>query len=147
MLQSILLFIAVAYIGFITAENKALKKELKKVKRARKAESKAFKNLVKQLVDIASDYRKDAEDYRKAYEECHEAFSDVFVDRHKLNKKVANLKEKLSDIEDLHGRVVNNIHVMLKERRLIKTRYMNTYTTYSDFGELTYEDRVTLFGI
>ena len=63
-----------------------------------------------------------------------------------LFKENKLLKDRLEYVENLHSHMVNNLHILLKEGRVIKHKYMNNIVPYGSFGQLTNEDRMELFG-
>ena len=42
--------------------------------------------------------------------------------------------------------MVNNMHTLLKQGRVIKSKYMDTVIPYKSFGQLSNEDRLELYG-
>ena len=87
----------------------------------------------------AIELNRELEDYKEAYEKCYEEYKSLFRER-------VELKKRLKDIEDLHSHMVNTLHVLLKEGRIIKSRYLHSYVPYGNFGQLSNEDRLELFG-
>ena len=135
----VLLFAAIAVIGVQALIIKALVKEVKTTRKEVRKERVASKKFVEIVTKAASEYKREAQDYRDAYEECYREFTILFRENH-------TLKKRLSYIEDLHSHMVNNMHVLLKEGRVIKSKYMGQIIPYESFGRLPDSDRQELFG-
>ena len=138
MLQ-VLLFAAIAVVGVQALIIKGLIKVLKDTKKEIRKERRATKNLIKELVNIASDYKKDVEDYKDAYNACYAEYKAIYRERKAI-------KKHLDYVEELHSHMVNNMHTLLKQGRVIKSKYMDTVIPYKSFGQLSNEDRLELFG-
>ncbi len=135
----VILFAAIAVIGVQALVIKALVGQIKDIKKEVRRERIATKKFIAILVKSISEQKREAEDYRDAYEECYSEFKVLF----KENKL---LKEKLVYVEGLHSHVVETLHLLLKQGRIIKTKHFNSIIPYESFGRLSEEDRIELFG-
>ena len=133
----ILLFVAITVIGVQAIIIANLVKLVEKTRKERSKQGKELRGVIKALIESTSNLQIDLEDYKDAYNDCHKEFSILFRE----NKL---LKNKLSYIEDLHSHMVNNLHVLLKEGRIIKNK--DKVIPYNCFGELSGEERLELFG-
>lgn len=138
MLQ-VLIFALIAVVGVQALIIKGLAKELKDSKKNAREERIAYKKLIKELTKIASNYKKDVEDYKDAYNACYAEYKTIFREKKAI-------KKHLDYVEELHSHMVNNMHTLLKEGRVIKSTYMDTIIPYKNFGQLSNEDRLELFG-
>lgn len=135
----VLLFVAITVIGVQAIIIAALVKLVEKTRKEKSKQKKELRGVIKALVEVASKNQIDLEDYKDAYYACHKEFSILFRE----NKL---LKNKLEYVENLHSHMVNNLHVLLKEGRVIKNKYKDQVVPYNCFGELSGEDRLELFG-
>lgn len=135
----ILLFVAIAVIGAQAVVIALLVELVNKTREDKAKQGKELKGFIKALVKTSSETQAELQDYKDAYNACHKEFSILF----KENKL---LKDRLNYVEDLHSHMVNNLHVLLKEGRIIKSKYMGKVVPYGSFGELSGEDRYELFG-
>lgn len=135
----VLLFVAIVVIGAQAIIIANLVKLVEKTRSDKAKQAKELKGFIKGLVKTASETQTELDDYKDAYNACHKEFSILF----KENKI---LKDRLEYVENLHSHMVNNLHVLLKEGRIIKNKYMNSIVPYNSFGQLTNEERIELFG-
>lgn len=138
MLQ-VLLLITVGVITVQALIIKTLVKALKDSKKKAREERVASKKLIKELIKIASCHKKDAEDYKDAYNACHSEYKALFRE----NKAI---KKHLDYVEGLHSHMVNSMHTLLKQGRVIKSKYMDHFIPYESFSSLSADDRYELFG-
>lgn len=138
MLQ-ILLLIAVGVITVQALIIKTLIKALKDSKKKAREERVASKKLIKELIKIASRHKKDAEDYKDAYNACHSEYRALF-------RESKAIKKHLDYVEGLHSHMVNSMHTLLKQGRVIKSKYMDQLIPYESFSSLSADDRYELFG-
>lgn len=135
----ILLFVAITVIGVQAVIIATLVKLVEKTRKERAKQGKELRGVIKALVETLSNAQTDLEDYKDAYNACHKEFSILFRE----NKLLRN---RLDYVESLHSHMVNNLHVLLKEGRIIKNKISGKVIPYSNFGELSGEDRYELFG-
>lgn len=135
----VLLFVAIVVIGAQAIIIANLVKLVEKTRSDKAKQAKELKGFIKGLVKTASETQTELDDYKDAYNACHKEFSILF----KENKI---LKDRLEYIENLHSHMVNNMHILLKEGRILKSRYSNKIIPYESFNKLTAEDRYELFG-
>lgn len=138
MLQ-VLIFALIAVVGVQALIIKGLAKELKDSKKNVREERIAYKKLIKELTKIASDYKKDVEDYKDAYNACYAEYKVIFREK-------KTIKKHLDYVEELHSHMVNNMHTLLKQGRVIKSKHMDTVIPYESFSNLSADDRYELFG-
>lgn len=135
----ILLVAAIAVIGVQALVIRKLTNEVKSIKRQVRRERIASRKFIEIITKTASEYKREAEDYRDAYEECYREFAVLF-------RENRTIKKHLNYVENLHSHMVNNMHILLKEGRIIKSRCMDKIIPYANFGELPDRDRLELFG-
>lgn len=138
MLQ-VLIFALIAVVGVQALIIKGLAKELKDSKKNARKERIAYKKLIKELTKIASNYKKDVEDYKDAYNACYAEYKTIF-------REYKTIKKHLEYVEELHSHMVNNMHTLLKQGRVIKSKHMDTVIPYESFSNLSADDRYELFG-
>ena len=138
MLQ-VLIFALIAVVGVQALIIKGLAKELKDSKKNAREERIAYKKLIKELTKIASNYKKDVEDYKDAYNACYAEYKVIFREK-------KTIKKHLDYVEELHSHMVNNMHTLLKQGRVIKSKHMDTVILYESFSNLSADDRYELFG-
>lgn len=138
MLQ-VLIFALIAVVGVQALIIKGLAKELKDSKKNAREERIAYKKLIKELTKIASKYKKDVEDYKDAYNACYAEYKVIFREK-------KTIKKHLDYVEELHSHMVNNMHTLLKQGRVIKSKHMDTVIPYESFSNLSADDRYELFG-
>jgi succinate dehydrogenase/fumarate reductase flavoprotein subunit len=138
MLQ-VLIFALIAVVGVQALIIKGLAKELKDSKKNAREERIAYKKLIKELTKIASNYKKDVEDYKDAYNACYAEYKVIFREK-------KTIKKHLDYVEELHSHMVNNMHTLLKQGRVIKSKHMDTVIPYESFSNLSADDRYELFG-
>ncbi len=138
MLQ-VLIFALIAVVGVQALIIKGLAKELKDSKKNAREERIAYKKLIKELTKIASNYKKDVEDYKDAYNACYAEYKTIFREK-------KTIKKHLDYVEELHSHMVNNMHTLLKQGRVIKSKHMDTVIPYESFSNLSADDRYELFG-
>ena len=138
MLQ-VLIFALIAVVGVQALIIKGLAKELKDSKKNAREERIAYKKLIKELTKIASSYKKDVEDYKDAYNACYAEYKVIFREK-------KTIKKHLDYVEELHSHMVNNMHTLLKQGRVIKSKHMDTVIPYESFSNLSADDRYELFG-
>ena len=138
MLQ-VLIFALIAVVGVQALIIKGLAKELKDSKKNAREERIAYKKLIKELTKIASNYKKDVEDYKDAYSACYAEYKTIFREK-------KTTKKHLDYVEELHSHMVNNMHTLLKQGRVIKSKHMDTVIPYESFSNLSADDRYELFG-
>lgn len=138
MLQ-VLIFALIAVVGVQALIIKGLAKELKDSKKNAREERIAYKKLIKELTKIASNYKKDVEDYKDAYNACYAEYKVIFREK-------KTIKKHLDYVEELHSHMVNNMHTLLKQGRVIKSKHMDIVIPYESFSNLSADDRYELFG-
>ena len=112
---------------------------MNKTREDKAKQGRELRGIIKALVKASSEIQAELEDYKDAYNACHKEFSILFRE----NKL---LKDRLEYVENLHSHMVNNLHVLLKQGRIIKNKYMDKVVPYANFGQLSEEDRLELFG-
>ena len=112
---------------------------IKKLRRESRQERIASKKFIEVLIKSASEYKREAEDYREAYNECYAEYKALF-------RQSKEMKRHMEYIEDLHSHMVNNMHTLLKQGRVIKSKYMDKIIPYESFSSLSADDRYELFG-
>lgn len=138
MLQ-VLLFLAIVIIGVQAIAIALLVNVLKDIKGKVKKERLASKNFTRELINVATDYKREAEDYKEAYHACYSEYKELFGE-------IRAMKKHLDYVEKLHSHMVNNMHTLLKQKRVIKTEYMGNLIPYESFSSLPDSDRIELFG-
>ena len=135
----ILLFVAIAVIVAQAIIIALLVDLVNKTREEKKKQGKELKGFIKALVKTTSESQTELKDYKDAYNACYKEYSVLF----KENKI---LKERLNYTEQLHSHVVETLHTLLKEGRVIKTKHFDNMIPYENFGRLSNEDRIELFG-
>ena len=135
----VLLLIAISIIGVQALTIKVLTGHIKKLRRESRQERIASKKFIEVLIKSASEYKREAEDYREAYNECYAEYKALF-------RQSKEMKRHMEYIEDLHSHMVNNMHTLLKQGRVIKSKYMDKIIPYESFSSLSADDRYELFG-
>lgn len=114
-------------------------REIKRMKREARRERIAYRKFVKVLVRTANEYKQEADEYKEAYEDCYAEYKAIFREKKAIQKH-------LDYVEDLHSHMVNNMHTLLKQGRVIKSKYMDKIVPYESFSSLSADDRYELFG-
>lgn len=114
-------------------------REIKRMKREARRERIAYRKFVKVLVRTANEYKQEAGEYKEAYEDCYAEYKAIFKEKKAIQKH-------LDYVEDLHSHMVNNMHTLLKQGRVIKSKYMDKIVPYESFSSLSADDRYELFG-
>ena len=114
-------------------------KEIKRMKKETKRERIAYRKFVKVLVRTANEYKQEADEYKEAYEDCYAEYRAIFREKKAIQKH-------LNYVEELHSYMVNNMHTLLKQGRVIKSKYMDKIVPYESFSSLSADDRYELFG-
>lgn len=133
-----LLLVALLVIGvqsLIIALLVGLVNKTRKEKNAQKNQSRQF---MKALIKITTEVQQELEEYKEAYHKCHKEFSVLFRENKILN-------EQLNQINKIHGEVVNNLMICIKEGRVIKSNYMGTLIPYK-FENMTINEISQFFG-
>lgn len=135
-----LLVIAIAIIGVQAVVIGLLVNLVNRTRESKEAQKKEAKQTIQGLVRMSVKINTELEDYKTAYNDCYAEYKTHFA----VNKE---LRKRLEYVEELHSHMVNNMHILLKQGRVIKSKYMdNTIIPYKSFGNLSEEDRKELFG-
>ena len=138
-MMEILVVLLLGVVAVQQLKIQMLKDRVEVMKDSAHTQGLAYKAYQELLAHKAIELNRELEDYKEAYEKCYEEYKSLFRER-------VELKKRLNDIENLHSHMVNTLHVLLKEGRIIKSRYLHSYVPYGNFGQLSNEDRLELFG-
>ena len=134
----VLLVLAVFVIGVQALAITLLVKLVNKEREVKKAQVKQSRQMIKALSKLVFEVENEKEDYKEAYNNCYAEYRALF----KENKV---LKQQLNRITKIHGNVVNNIMMYLKQGKIIKSKYMDNIIPYQ-FETMTMEEVEQFFG-
>lgn len=134
----VLLVLAVFVIGVQALAITLLVKLVNKEREVKKAQVKQSRQMIKALSKLVFEVENEKEDYKEAYNNCYAEYRALF----KENKV---LKQQLNRITKIHGDVVNNIMMYLKQGKIIKSKYMDNIVPYQ-FETMTMEEVEQFFG-
>ena len=134
----VLLVLAVFVIGVQALAITLLVKLVNKEREVKKAQVKQSRQMIKALSKLVFEVENEKEDYKEAYNNCYAEYRALF----KENKV---LKQQLNRITKIHGNVVNNIMMHLKQGKIIKSKYMDNIIPYQ-FETMTMEEVEQFFG-
>lgn len=134
----VLLVLAVFVIGVQALAITLLVKLVNKEREVKKAQVKQSRQMIKALSKLVFEIENEKEDYKEAYSNCYAEYRALF----KENKV---LKQQLDRITKIHGDVVNNIMMYLKQGKIIKSKYMDNIIPYQ-FETMTMEEVEQFFG-
>lgn len=134
----VLLVLAVFVIGVQALAITLLVKLVNKEREVKKAQVKQSRQMIKALSKLVFEVENEKEDYKEAYNNCYAEYRALF----KENKV---LKQQLNRITKIHGDVVNNIMMYLKQGKIIKSKYMDNIIPYQ-FETMTMEEVEQFFG-
>ena len=134
----VLLFIAILVIGVQSLIIALLVGLVNKTRQEKNAQMKQARNFIKALIKTTTEAQRELEDYKEAYHECHKAYSGLFI-------KNKTIEKQLDELNKIHGNVVNNLMVCIKEGRIIKSKYMDKIIPYR-FERMTMDEISQFFG-
>ncbi|MGL4878012.1 hypothetical protein [Paraclostridium dentum] len=138
MLETLLL-IAIAIIGTQAIVIALLVNLVNKTRENKESQKKEARKTIQGLIKLSTELENELDDYKEAYYKCYAEYKTQFA----VNKEI---RKQLEYVEELHSHMVNNMHTLLKQSRVIKSRYMDNVIPYKSFGNLSDADRKELFG-
>lgn len=111
----------------ISAMNKTRKEARKKLRLEKRENRMFFQSLIKTSCNLNSDL----DEIKRKLDE--------------LERKHDDLERRVGDLEDANSRMANNTYQLIKEGKIIKSKYNNVVFPYK-FTELTQEEIINFFG-
>lgn len=111
----------------ISAMKESRKQARNKIKRERRGNRMFFQSLVKTSCALNSDL----DEIKRKLDE--------------LERKHDDLERRVGDLEDANSRMANNTYQLMKQGKIIKSKYGNVVFPYK-FTELTKDEIVNFFG-
>lgn len=134
----VLLFVAILVIGVQSLIIALLVGLVNKTRQEKNTQKILARNFIKTLIKTTTEAQCGLEDYKEAYHECHKAYSGLFI-------KNKTIEKQLDELNKIHGNVVNNLMVCIKEGRIIKSKYMDKIIPYK-FERMTMDEIELFFG-
>ena len=136
--MEILLLIALVIVGVQSMIIAMLVGLVNKTRRANKAQRNNSRGFVRSLIETATELQSELDNYKSAYNECYAEYKALY----KQNKVISS---QLEEMNRIHGQIVNNLMICIKEGRIIKSRYLDKVITYR-FENMTGEEISQFFG-
>lgn len=133
-----LLLIAGIVIGIQSIAIVLLVSLVNKLREDKKQDKKEARTFIKSLIALVVELEADKNDYKVAYHECYGEYKTLF-------KQNRTLEKQLNKVTDMHGKVVNNLILHLKQGKIIKSKYMEHIIPYK-FETMTLEEVTQFFG-
>lgn len=124
----------IALIAVLKEVGKERRAAVKRVKKAVRKNKEFTNGLVKTSVDLF----KELEDIRRRLDHLEGKYKE-------LEKTSDKLQGKVDELEDANSRMANNNYQLIKEGRIIKSKFLDTIFTYS-FTDLTTDEVLNFFG-
>lgn len=134
----VLLFVAILVIGVQSLIIALLVGLVNKTRQEKNAQKRQARNFIKALIKTTTEAQHELEEYKEAYHECHKAYSGLFI-------KNKTIEKQLDELNKVHGAVINNLMVCIKEGRVIKSKYMDKVIPYR-FERMTMDEISQFFG-
>lgn len=111
----------------------------------KKQQGKECRKFVKSVIRSSIAYYELAEDYKDAYELCYAEYKAKFRAYRDLKREYQKLEARYDALEETHSMMCGNLFEMIREGRVIKSKYGNKVFTY-DFPNITKAEITQLFG-